>query len=83
MKFKTAIKPYHAAAGGLGSLEATTRFVIDSKNVLKNMRNLLRMNKARGFDCPGCTWGDDNSSSPASASSSCVMRLRSGRRQSG
>ncbi|WP_342325404.1 FdhF/YdeP family oxidoreductase [Kosakonia sp. BYX6] len=62
MKFKTAIKPYHAAAGGLGSLEATTRFVIDSKNALKNMRNLLRMNKARGFDCPGCAWGDDNKS---------------------
>lgn len=62
MKFKTAIKPYYAAAGGLGSLEATTRFVIDSKNALKNMRNLLRMNKARGFDCPGCAWGDDNKS---------------------
>ncbi len=45
-----------------GSLEATTRFVIDSKNALKNMRNLLRMNKARGFDCPGCAWGDDNKS---------------------
>nr|WP_318380411.1 FdhF/YdeP family oxidoreductase [uncultured Enterobacter sp.] len=62
MKFKTAIKPYHAAAGGLGSLEATTRFVMDSKNALSNMRNLLRMNKARGFDCPGCAWGDDNKS---------------------
>ncbi|WP_039055979.1 FdhF/YdeP family oxidoreductase [Enterobacter sp. Bisph1] len=62
MKFKTAVKPYRAAAGGLGSLEATTRFVIDSKNALKNMRNLLRMNKARGFDCPGCAWGDDNKS---------------------
>ncbi len=62
MKFKSAIKPYRAAAGGLGSLEATTRFVIDSKNALKNMRNLLRMNKARGFDCPGCAWGDDNKS---------------------
>ncbi|MGP3591857.1 FdhF/YdeP family oxidoreductase [Vagococcus sp. WN89Y] len=62
MKFKTAIKPYQAAAGGLGSLEATTRFVFDSKNALKNLRNLWRMNKARGFDCPGCAWGDDNKS---------------------
>lgn len=62
MKFKTAIKPYHAAAGGWGSLEATTRFVIDSKHALKNLRNLMRMNKARGFDCPGCAWGDDNKS---------------------
>lgn len=62
MKFKTTIKPYKAAAGGWGSLEATTRFVFDSKQVLKNMRNLMRMNKARGFDCPGCAWGDDNKS---------------------
>ncbi|MBD8161453.1 FdhF/YdeP family oxidoreductase [Erwinia persicina] len=62
MKFKEAIKPYDAAAGGWGSLEATTRFVLDSKQVLKNMRNLMRMNKAKGFDCPGCAWGDDNKS---------------------
>lgn len=62
MKFKPAIKPYHAAAGGWGSLEATTRFVIDSKHALKNLRNLMRMNKAKGFDCPGCAWGDDNKS---------------------
>ncbi|GLR09240.1 CbbBc protein [Mixta theicola] len=62
MKFKSQIKPYQAAAGGWGSLEATTRFVMDSKQALKNMRNLLRMNKAKGFDCPGCAWGDDNKS---------------------
>ncbi len=62
MKFKRQIKPYRAAAGGWGSLEATTRYVFESKAVLKNMRNLLRMNKARGFDCPGCAWGDDNKS---------------------
>ncbi|MCP6508402.1 CbbBc protein, partial [Klebsiella pneumoniae] len=24
--------------------------------------NLMRVNKARGFDCPGCAWGDDNHS---------------------
>lgn len=62
MKFKPAIKPYHSAAGGWGSLEATTRFVLDSKQALKNIRNLLRVNKSKGFDCPGCAWGDDNSS---------------------
>ncbi|AWQ21264.1 CbbBc protein [Pantoea ananatis] len=62
MKFKRQIKPYRAAAGGWGSLEATTRFVFDSKAALKNLRNLMRMNKARGFDCPGCAWGDDNKS---------------------
>ncbi|MDE1473111.1 FdhF/YdeP family oxidoreductase [Xenorhabdus bovienii] len=62
MKFKSKIEPYHSAAGGWGSLEATTRFVFDSKQALKNMVNLMRMNKAKGFDCPGCAWGDDNKS---------------------
>ncbi|ATA23808.1 CbbBc protein [Brenneria goodwinii] len=62
MKFKTSIKPYRNAAGGWGSLEATTRFVLDSKQALKNIRNLLRVNKSKGFDCPGCAWGDDNHS---------------------
>ncbi|RNM26513.1 CbbBc protein [Dickeya undicola] len=62
MKFKSSIKPYRAAAGGWGSLEATTRFVLDSKQALKNIRNLMRVNKSKGFDCPGCAWGDDNSS---------------------
>ncbi|ACS85508.1 FdhF/YdeP family oxidoreductase [Musicola paradisiaca] len=62
MKFKSAIKPYRSAAGGWGSLEATTRFVLDSKQALKNIRNLLRVNKSRGFDCPGCAWGDDSHS---------------------
>ncbi|MFE8118942.1 FdhF/YdeP family oxidoreductase [Brenneria goodwinii] len=62
MKFKPSIKPYRNAAGGWGSLEATTRFVLDSKQALKNIRNLLRVNKSKGFDCPGCAWGDDNHS---------------------
>lgn len=62
MKFKRKIAPYHAAAGGWGALQSTSRFLLDSKSALKNMRNLLRMNKARGFDCPGCAWGDDNKS---------------------
>lgn len=62
MKFKPSIKPYTGPAGGWGSLEATTRFVLDSKQTLKNMRNLMRVNKARGFDCPGCAQGDDNHS---------------------
>lgn len=62
MKFKTEIKPYTGAAGGWGSLEATTRYVFDSKKVLSNLRNLMRVNKGRGFDCPGCAWGDDNHS---------------------
>ncbi|MFC3395434.1 FdhF/YdeP family oxidoreductase [Brenneria rubrifaciens] len=62
MNFKPSIKPYRNAAGGWGSLEATARFVLDSRQALKNIKNLLRVNKSKGFDCPGCAWGDDNSS---------------------
>lgn len=60
MKFKPAIKPYDGAAGGWGALESTTRYVLDSKQTFKNIRNLLRVNKSKGFDCPGCAWGDNN-----------------------
>ncbi|MDC6119297.1 FdhF/YdeP family oxidoreductase [Serratia rubidaea] len=62
MKFKPAIKPYTSPAGGWGALASTTRYLRDSKQVLKNIRNLLRVNQARGFDCPGCAWGDDSHS---------------------
>ncbi|CAK8740808.1 hypothetical protein SODG_004285 [Sodalis praecaptivus] len=60
MKFKPAIKPYDGAAGGWEALESTTRYVLDSKQTFKNIRNLLRVNKSKGFDCPGCAWGDNN-----------------------
>ncbi|MCS3601986.1 hypothetical protein M2371_001172 [Buttiauxella sp. BIGb0471] len=59
---KLYVKVNGVAACGWGSLEATTRFIIDSKHALKNLRNLMRMNKAKGFDCLGCAWGDDNKS---------------------
>lgn len=62
MKFKKKIRPYKHAAGGWGSVEATSRFILDSKAILKNLRNLTRINKNKGFDCPGCAWGDDGKS---------------------
>ncbi len=52
MKFKPSIKPYTGPAGGWGSLEATTRFVLDSKQTLKNMRNLMRVNKGSRLRLP-------------------------------
>ncbi|WP_107852694.1 FdhF/YdeP family oxidoreductase [Oceanimonas marisflavi] len=53
------IKNYKAAAGGWGALASTTRFVLGSKKPAANLRNLLRANKVKGFDCPGCAWGDE------------------------
>ncbi|WP_319783032.1 FdhF/YdeP family oxidoreductase [Oceanisphaera sp. IT1-181] len=53
------IKPYQGPAGGWGALSSTTRFVFGSKQPAANIRNLLRANKVKGFDCPGCAWGDE------------------------
>ncbi|MDP5293318.1 FdhF/YdeP family oxidoreductase [Oceanimonas sp. CHS3-5] len=53
------IKIYKAAAGGWGALASTTRFVLGSKKPAANLRNLLRANQVKGFDCPGCAWGDE------------------------
>lgn len=53
------IKPYQGPAGGWGALSSTTRFVFGSKQPAANLRNLLRANKVKGFDCPGCAWGDE------------------------
>ncbi|WMC10734.1 FdhF/YdeP family oxidoreductase [Oceanimonas pelagia] len=53
------IKAYNGAAGGWGALASTTRFVLGSKQPAANLRNLLRANQVKGFDCPGCAWGDE------------------------
>ncbi|OIN05563.1 FdhF/YdeP family oxidoreductase [Oceanisphaera psychrotolerans] len=53
------IKPYQGPAGGWGALASTTRFVFGSKKPAANIRNLLRANQVKGFDCPGCAWGDE------------------------
>ncbi|PPI86789.1 FdhF/YdeP family oxidoreductase [Candidatus Pantoea edessiphila] len=62
MKFKNKIKPYNSAAGGWDSIKSTARFIFDSKATFKSIRNLLKINKQDGFDCPGCAWGNDNKS---------------------
>jgi molybdopterin-dependent oxidoreductase alpha subunit len=46
-------------AGGLPSVKSTMARLLESKKVRANVRNLLRMNKDKGFDCPGCAWGDE------------------------
>ncbi|GAA3528377.1 FdhF/YdeP family oxidoreductase [Zobellella aerophila] len=52
------IEPYDGAAGGWGALVSTTRALLNSRRPLANIRNLLKVNQAKGFDCPGCAWGD-------------------------
>ncbi|MGH8354884.1 MAG: FdhF/YdeP family oxidoreductase [Pseudomonas sp.] len=51
-------QPYPGPAAGWGALHSVTRFWLDSKQPLKNLRALLKTNQHGGFDCPGCAWGD-------------------------
>ncbi|WP_315980856.1 hypothetical protein [Aliamphritea spongicola] len=35
--------------------------MLKSENPVKNIRSLMRTNQHKGFDCPGCAWGDQKS----------------------
>ncbi|PKF60824.1 CbbBc protein [Psychromonas sp. psych-6C06] len=52
------IKKYDGSAGGWGALLSTTKHLVKSENVTRNIRNLLKTNQDKGFDCPGCAWGE-------------------------
>lgn len=58
---KTQPKSYQSPAGGWGALKSTTKHLLQSKNATKNIRSLLNANQHKGFDCPGCAWGEDKS----------------------
>ena len=49
---------YQGAAGGWGALKSTTKHLLKSENVAKNIKTLLKTNQDHGFDCPGCAWGE-------------------------
>ena len=46
-------------AGGLPSLTSTLKHIIDSQQPQTNMKSLMKTNQDKGFDCPGCAWGDE------------------------
>ncbi|MBV7262808.1 FdhF/YdeP family oxidoreductase [Photobacterium sp. WH24] len=52
------VKKYKGSAGGWGALASTTRHLVKSENITRNIRNLLKTNQDQGFDCPGCAWGE-------------------------
>ncbi|MDG9930556.1 MULTISPECIES: FdhF/YdeP family oxidoreductase [unclassified Pseudomonas] len=58
MSAEPRYQPYTGPAAGWGALRAVTHFWLDSKQPIKNLRALLRTNQDKGFDCPGCAWGD-------------------------
>ena len=45
-------------AGGLPAILSTMRWTASRVGVIRGARTLLRLNQARGFDCPGCAWPD-------------------------
>ncbi len=49
---------YKGAAGGWGAIASTAKHLLKSENVAKNIKNLLNTNQDKGFDCPGCAWGE-------------------------
>jgi molybdopterin-dependent oxidoreductase alpha subunit len=46
-------------AGGLPSLTSTLKHIINSQQPQTNMKSLMKTNQDKGFDCPGCAWGDE------------------------
>ncbi|WP_448564039.1 FdhF/YdeP family oxidoreductase [Thalassotalea ganghwensis] len=45
-------------AGGFSSLKSTLKHIVQSQQPQTNIKNLLKANQDKGFDCPGCAWGD-------------------------
>ncbi len=45
-------------AGGFSSLTSTLKHLVQSQQPQTNIKNLLKANQDKGFDCPGCAWGD-------------------------
>jgi len=58
MSDKRNIKTYNKPAGGWGALKSVTQSWIQSEKPLKNLRAMLKTNQDKGFDCPGCAWGE-------------------------
>ncbi len=58
---KKKVYNYKGAAGGWGALTSTSKHLLKSENAIKNIRSLLKTNQHKGFDCPGCAWGDQKS----------------------
>ncbi len=44
------------AAGGLGAVWSTAKFVARGPGLVRGGKALLAMNQVGGFDCPGCAW---------------------------
>ncbi|ABM03867.1 oxidoreductase alpha (molybdopterin) subunit [Psychromonas ingrahamii 37] len=57
------VKKYKGSAGGWGALLSTSKHLVKSENIAHNILNLLKTNQDKGFDCPGCAWGESTEKS--------------------
>src|SRR4051812_47463971 len=59
-----SVRPYDSPAGGWGALKAMGAALAEQDIAISGVATLARMNQHRGFDCPGCGWGDPKQPSP-------------------
>jgi molybdopterin-dependent oxidoreductase alpha subunit len=53
-------RDYHHPAAAWGAARSVARVIWRSREPVEAPRSVLKMNHPdRGFDCPGCAWGDD------------------------
>jgi molybdopterin-dependent oxidoreductase alpha subunit len=55
-KAQVDVRPYHHPAAGFGAIASTLKHAMHEVGVLRSASTLLKVNQARGFDCPGCAW---------------------------
>jgi molybdopterin-dependent oxidoreductase alpha subunit len=53
-----AISSPKRSAAGIGGVVHGIAPVVGQMGVVRGMRTLLKLNQAKGFDCPGCAWPD-------------------------
>ena len=58
------IKPYHAAAGGYGSVKSVAEILLREGIPIEGAELLFKQNKADGFMCVSCAWGKPASPHP-------------------
>jgi molybdopterin-dependent oxidoreductase alpha subunit len=55
---KESFKPYTAPAAGWGALKSVAQSCLREGSPVPQIRALLKTNQDKGFDCPGCAWGE-------------------------
>ncbi len=60
-KEKLEVSEAEQTAAGLNAVISTARNVYGKMGVMRGTRGMLKINQAKGFDCPSCAWPDPDS----------------------